>query len=200
MEKLTLRLRALESGDRSVVELDDEAGAVAWLRARPRFIEVLGVANLDLDPAVDARLRAALRPLDPDERELERQLEARLDAEARARNAEAQKDEAASAAAHRAANANADVDRPMEVHFRYDRDLEIADPADQRAITTEARVAVLEWVHERDQWVKGRGQVVGDAKVTVWPGPLPASAGGERVKAGTFLPVSAPAAKTDPAS
>ncbi|MEJ7734318.1 MAG: hypothetical protein WKG00_34625 [Polyangiaceae bacterium] len=164
------------------------------------FVEVLGVANLGLDPAVDARLRAALRQLDPEERERERQLETRLNAEAHARNAEAQKEEASSAATHRAASANADVDRPMEVHFRYDRDLEIADPADLRPITAEARAAVLEWVHERDQWVKGRGQVVGDAKITVWPGPLPASAGGERVKAGTFLPVTAPAAKTDPAS
>ena len=197
MEKLTLRLRALESGDRSTLEFDDEAAATAWLRARPRFVEVLGVAHLDLDPALDARLRAALRPLDPEERERERELEARLDAEARAKNAEAQKHEAASAAAHRAATASADVDRPMEIHFRYDRDLEIADGADLRPITAEARAAVLEWVHERNQWVKDRGQVVGDAKVTVWPGPLPASAGGERVKAGTFIPVTAPAAKTE---
>jgi hypothetical protein len=200
MEKLTLRLRALESGDRSIMEFDDEAGASAWLRARPRFVEVLGVANLDLDPAVDARLRAAMRPLDPEERERERQLEARLNAEAHARNDAARKEEAAAAEAHRTANANADVDRPMEVHFRYDRDLEIADPTDLRPITAEARAAVLEWVHERDEWVKDRGQVVGDAKVTVWPGPLPASAGGERVKGGTFIPVTATAAEGEAAT
>jgi hypothetical protein len=41
--------------------------------------------------------------------------------------------------------------------------------------------------------VKDRGQVVGDAKVMVWPGPIPASDGGERVKRGTFIPVTAAA-------
>jgi hypothetical protein len=193
MDKLALRVRDLVSGDRSVLEFDDEALAVVWLRGRPRNVEVLGVANLGLAADVNDRLRAAMRPLDPDERERERELEARLDAEARAKNAEAQKREAAQTALHLAAAANADPDRPMEVHYRYDKDLELTDPADKRAITAEVRDAVLAWVRERDEWVKDRGQVVGDAKVAVWPGKLPTSADGERVKSGTFIPVTAAA-------
>src|SRR5262245_3995931 len=94
MDKLALRIRDLSSGDRSVVEFDDERTAVVWLRARPRGVEVLGVANPDLASDVNDRLRAAMRALDAEERALERQLESRLDAEARAKNAEAQKQEA----------------------------------------------------------------------------------------------------------
>lgn len=193
MAKLELRVRDLKTGDGSLQAFDDEAAAAAWLGARPRFVEVLGVATLDLPSEVNARLKAALRPLDPEEREKERELEASLDAAARARNELKQKQEKESAAAHAAALAGADPDRPMEVHFRYDKDLELTDRADTRPITPAAREAVMAWVAERDEWVQGRGQVVGDAKVTVWPGPLPASAGGERVKAGTFVPVTAPA-------
>jgi len=193
MEKLALRVRDLHSGDRSVVEFESEGRAITWLRARPRFIEVLGVANLGIAAEVNERLRGALRPLDPEELALEKDLERRLDDEARAHNAEQQKRETAMAQAHRAAVAGADPNRPMEVHFRYDRDLELTDAADARPITPEAREAVMAWVRERDEWVKDRGQVVGDAKVTVWPGPLPASAGGERVRSGTFIPVTGPA-------
>ena len=85
----------------------------------------------------------------------------------------------------------------MEVHFRYDRDLEIADGADLRAITPR-RVPRCSSGSRAEQWVKGPGKS-GDAKVTVWPGPLPASAGGERVKPASSSPCGA-AAKTDPAS
>jgi hypothetical protein len=53
---------------------------------------------------------------------------------------------------------------------------------------------VLAWVHERTEWVTGRGQIVGEAKVTVYPGPVPPKA--ERIVVGSFVPVSAPPAGT----
>jgi hypothetical protein len=80
----------------------------------------------------------------------------------------------------------------MDVHWRYDTGMKLQDPADPREITAEARDAVMAWIRERDEWVANRGQVVGDAKVTVWPGPIPASDNGERVKRGSFIPVTAP--------
>jgi hypothetical protein len=193
MSKLELRVRDLKTGDGSVQGFDGEAEALAWLEKRPRFVEVLGVATLELAADVNARLKGALRPLDAEEREAVQKLERDVAAAAAARDEEAAKREQATADAHRAALATADPNRPMEVHFRYDKELELTDAADKRLITAEAREAVMAWIRERDEWVKDRGQMVGDAKVVVYPGPLPAKAGGERVKGGTFIPVTAPA-------
>jgi hypothetical protein len=79
----------------------------------------------------------------------------------------------------------------MELRYRFNRaDLENTDALDERALTEDAKRAVLAWVHERSEWVAGRGQIVGEAKVTVYPGPVPAKA--ERVVSGSFVPVSAP--------
>ncbi len=193
MASIDLRVRDLQSGVVSVKAFDGAAAAEAWLTARPRFTEVLGVATAGLDAAVNARLKTAMRPLDDEEKALEAKLEAASAAAAAERQAAQRAKEQAAAAAHRTAMASADPNRVMEVHWRYDREMELTDPSDERAIPDEARAAVLAWVRERDEWVAGRGQVVGDAKVTVWPGPLPAAAGGERVKGGTFIPVTAPA-------
>jgi hypothetical protein len=193
MAKLELRVRDLGTGDRRIEPFDGEEAAIAWLGARPRHVEVLGVATLEVASDVNARLRAAMRPLDTEEQAAVRALEAEDVALTRAREEQKQQREQAAAKAHRDAMATADPNRPMEVHFRYDQELELTDAADGRAITEEARAAVLAWIAERNEWVEGRGQVVGDAKVTVWPGPLPASAGGERVKGGSFVPVTAPA-------
>ena len=57
--------------------------------------------------------------------------------------------------------------------------------------TEEAKAAVRAWVEERMEWVASRGQTIGEAKVTVYPGPVPAKK--ERVVQGTFIPVTAPA-------
>jgi hypothetical protein len=192
MSKIELRVRDLKSGDGSLKAFDDEAAACAWLAARPRFVDVVGTATLDLPREIEARLRAALRPLDAEEKAADRALQAAVEAVTRVRNEEAAKRDQLAAEALRAAAAKADPNRPMEVHFRYDQELTLTDPNDTRAITAEAREAVMAWVRERDEWVAGRGQVVGDAKVTVWPGPLPASAGGERAQGGSFIPVAAP--------
>lgn len=196
MSSIDLRVRDLHTGVSSLKSFPSEEAASAWLTERPQFIEVLGVATQGISAEVNSRLRTALRPLDPEERALEQRLEAAIDAVTREREEEQAKQAAAAAEAHRAAMKAADPNRLMEVHWTYDKGMSLTDPADPREITEEAKEAVMAWIRERDEWVESRGQVVGDAKVTVWPGPLPAAAKGERVKGGTFIPVTAPAKKT----
>ena len=191
MHKITLKLQNLRDGETSYQEFDDEAGTLAYLRARPRFVDVLGVVFEGLTPEQNARLKEAKRPLDADEHAAEEKLaEAASKAAELARTAR-EREMAAAREKHREAMKNADPNRPMEVRYLYDKGLALTDPADGRAITDEAREAVLAWVAERNEWVESRGQIVGEAKVTVWPGTLPKK-GADRVQGGTFIPCTAP--------
>lgn len=192
MPKLELRLCDLKTGDRSVKSFDDEAATLSWLKDRPRFTDVLGVATEDIDKETNARLRAAMRPLDDDELAAEKALEqayvkARLE-----REASEAAETSAQAKAHEEAMATADPNRLMEVRWRYDGELGLVDKADKREVTPEAKEAILAWVRERDTWVESRGQVVGEARVHVYPGALPDGVS-ERVEGGSFVPVTAPA-------
>jgi len=188
--KLTLRVRNLETGELGTVDFENEENATVWLRSRPRFVEVLGLAHEGVAPEISNALRAAMRPLDAAERVLEQKLtEAQKDALEKMARARVER-EKAETAAHRAGAASDDPNRPMDLHWTYDRGLDKQDASDARAITDEARAAVLAWVAERDDWVRDRGQIVGDAKVTVYPGELPK--GKERVLRGTFMPCTAP--------
>lgn len=191
MDKLTLRLRRLEDGEGEVIEHDDVEAAMAWLRARPPMIEVLGVVFEGLSKEDNARMKGAMRPLDDAEKARIAELDA---AEAKKRmerdmlrRAEAETQSAAAKAAAK----NADPARPMELRYRYDwTDLQHADVNDERPITDEARAAVMAWVHERMEWVADRGQTIGEAKVMVYPGVVPAKK--DRVVSGSFVPISAP--------
>jgi len=49
----------------------------------------------------------------------------------------------------------------------------------------------MAWISGRNDWVAGRGQIVGEATVKVFPGKLPAGQD-ERVKEGRFFPCTAP--------
>lgn len=190
MGKLALRLRDLESGELLVGEFDDHAAAVAWLRARPRFVEVIGVASSGAEDAsvlaedAELELRNAMRPLDPDERgRADAHDEARI-AALREHIAKEQARYEADVAAERAATVDADPNRPMTIAFDERDGLTVADPADSRAIPDVARAAVLAWVAERNDWVHGRRQHVARAVVTVWPGPIPGGDESERCHAG----------------
>lgn len=186
--KVTLRLRDLQSGEGSHVELADLDAAAKWLAARPAFRDVLGVVFEGLTHEDNDRLKAAMRPLDAAELAAERELDAR---EARARKEQAdrqQRELEAQTARDREEAKTADPNRPMEVAFHYSGGLRVAEALDDRAITDEARDAVLAWVAERNEWVEDRGQMIGEAKVRVWPGPVPA--GSDRVLGGTFVPVT----------
>lgn len=188
--KLTLRVRNLETGELGTVDFEDQQKATIWLRARPRFIEVIGLASDGVPNETSNALRSAMRPLDAAERVLEQKLaEAQKSAfEKMARERMAR--EQAELAATRAAAIDADPKRPMDIHWTYDGGMGKQDASDPRPISDEARAAVLAWIAERDEWVRDRGQIVGDAKVTVYPAEVPV--GKERIVRGTFMPCTAP--------
>ncbi len=193
MSKITLKLRNLENGDPSNQEFDDEASTIAFLKERPHMKDVLGVVFEGLTPEQNARLRAAVRPLDVVELAAEKKLEEaaakRAEADAKVRAAEDEK----ARAAHREALKNADPNRPMELRYRYEGggQIGLVDQEDPREITAEAARAVEAWVAERNEWVESRGQIVGEAKIMVWPGALP-KPNADRVQGGTFVPCTAP--------
>jgi len=191
MSKVMLRLRDLQTGDGLTKEFPDVPAATVWLTERPRFTEVLGVVFEGLTREENDRMRAAMRPLDDDERGSMQRLDA-LEAEAKAKRLEEKRKEAeASERAQIDAAKGADVNRTMEVEYRFDREeLLKTDKFDDRPITDEAKAAVQAWVQERMEWVADRGQTIGQAKVVVYPGTVPA--GKERVSHGTFIPVTAP--------
>ena len=190
--KLDLQLRNLKTGETEQKPFESEEAAMAWLKERPQFTAVLGVASHHVPKEISDKLKNGCRPLDEEEIKLEKELAA-AEEQARKRAEARRKAELAAAELHRKEMANADPNRPMEVRWTFDHGMSIADPADPRSITDEAREVVTAWVEERHEWVKGRGQVVGDAKVKVWPGPIPEGEGDNRVIQGTFIPVTAPA-------
>ncbi len=189
--KLDLYIRNLQTGDREQKVFESEQEALEYLKNRPKFAEVLGVASDDVPPELNDQLRAATRPLDEEEKLLDRQRTAALEDEARKRAQKEQKRAVEEAAKHRDEIANADPNRPLEIRYRFNEGLSVADPVDTRAITDEARAAMMAWIEERNSWVASRGNVVGEAKVSVYPGPLPDGVT-ERVDVGTFIPVTAP--------
>ena len=197
MAKITLKLRDLEKGEPAFQEFDGEEETLAYLRARPPMLDVLGVVFEGLTSEQNARLKAAMRPLDDAERAAEKKLDeeaARVAEEARAVRA---KEAEVERAAHRETMKSADPHRIMEIRYRYNaEDLEIVDPEDGRTIDDELRAAVKAWVAERNEWVESRNQVVGEAKISCWPGNLP-KPGADRVQTGTFVPVTAPPKKPD---
>jgi hypothetical protein len=192
MSKITLKLQNLRDGTTSFHEVEDEAAAIAYLQQRPAFTDVLGVAFEGLTREQNARLRAAMRPLDDAEREAEAKLTAAAQRAKAENEALRRMEEEAAMAAYRAAMKNADPNRAMEVRYRYDSGISIIDPTDAREISDECRAAIEAWLAERNEWVESRGQVVGEAKLSVWPGTLPKGAT-ERVHAGSFIPVAAAA-------
>jgi hypothetical protein len=192
MSKITLKLRDLTTGSTSFRELADEEAALAFLRARPNLVEVLGVVFEGLSPEQNARLKAAMRPLDDGEKAAVKRLEDAAERAAEAAAAKREKEAEAARAAHRESLKNADPNRVMEVRYRYDGSINPVDPDDTRPLSDECREAILAWVAERNEWVAGRGQCVGEAKLSVWPGNLP-KPGADRVQHGSFVPVSAAA-------
>jgi hypothetical protein len=192
MAPIDLRLRNLETTELLIASFDSEVDAALWLRERPRMMEVLGVIAQSSDPAMHNALRRALRPLDDDEAEIVQ----RLDEESERAYAQRQEDEARRADEERLAHIEemrtADPARPMQVRWSLSDGFAPMDPVDAREINADVQSAVLAWVRERDTWVADRGQVVGEATLTVWPLAVPS--GEERVqRGGRFSPVPAPA-------
>jgi hypothetical protein len=192
---IKLRIRNLKTRETGVAEFQTEPEALLWLKQRPHMTDVLGVAGQTAIPMdLQERLRAAMRPLADDESLAEREAELAAEKERIDREAAQLKKDAEAVALHKVTMQKGDPDRLMEIHWRFDSEMRLTDPADPRAIPDHAREAVLAWIAERNEWVAGRGQCVGECTVKVWPGKMPASAEG-RVKEGRFFPVSAEDAK-----
>jgi hypothetical protein len=190
MPKVTLRLRGLEDGEGKTTEQGSIEEAITWLEKRPRFVEVLGVVFEGISREDNDRMKAAMRPLDDEEREKVRLLDEK-DAEAREKAAEARRRETEAAAIRMREEAKtASPNRPMELRYRFDEaELAKTDQYDDREVSEAAKAAVRAWVEERQEWVKDRGQTIGEAKVTVYPNEVPAKK--DRVIQGTFVPVAA---------
>ena len=191
MVPIKLRIRNLQSREVGVAAFETDAEALLWLKARPPFVEVMGMAGQTSVPMeVQDRLRAAMRPLDADERIAEREMELAIEQEDLERAKQERVREAEQQAKHQETMRTADPERLMEIHWRFDGEMRLTDANDPRPISDAARDAVKAWIAEREEWVAGRGQTVGECTVKVWPGKMPAKEE-ERVKEGRFVPVSA---------
>ncbi len=187
--KIDLQIRDLKTGETSQKKFESVAEAEAWLRDRPRFTDVLGVASHNIDRDVSLALKAAKKPLDDEEKGLEVKLEAIRVEAAKQQAAEQRKKSEAAALKHQQEMATADPNRQMDIRWRYDSGMMASDRADSREISDEVKQAVEAWIAERNTWVAGRGQMVGEAALKVWPTTVPE--GAERVVSGTFVPVTA---------
>lgn len=189
MADIELKIRRLKTGETLIACFESESDAILWLTARPSFVDVLGVADPNLDPEISERLRKAMRPLDADERafikEEERQLEAaRLAAEKEAEELAVRKREE-----RRQAAQSLGPDDPMVIAWTRDGGITKADPDDPREITEAARRVVEAWIAERATWVSPP-KALGEVLVTVWPGKVPSGAESERIHpGGTFQTV-----------
>jgi hypothetical protein len=194
--KLDLRVRDLKTGstkNQPFATLDE---ARIWLKDRPRFVEVLGIASHHVSPEVSNELKALNRPLDEEEERLRKTVESAQAEAQRLQLEEQQRVQAAAVAAQLKEQQTADPNRPLELRYTYRGDLTVTTAGDDREITEAAREAVLAWVAERNEWVESRGQVVGDANLRVYPGPVPD--GEERIVSGTFIPVTASKSNASP--
>jgi hypothetical protein len=174
-----------------VAAFETESEALLWLSARPAFVEVMGMAGqVSVPTEVQERLRAAMRPMDGDERLAEREMELAVEKEDLEREKAARAHEVEAQARHQETMRTADPERLMEIRWRFDSGMILTDAHDPRSIPDVARDAVLAWIAERNEWVAARGQTVGECTVKVWPGKMPAKED-ERVKEGRFVPVTA---------
>jgi len=189
--KIDLQTRDLKSGERAAKTFESADAAKKWLLDRPKYTEVLGLATDHIPAETSNELRAAMRPLDAEEKLLEAQLAAAEDAAAEKRAIERQKKELAEAEKQRAELKDADPNRPLDLRYLHNRGIALVEQDDTRAISDEVKEAVAAWINERNEWVASRDQIVGDARIQVWPGPLPAGKT-ERIITGSFVPVTAP--------
>ncbi len=189
--KLDLQIRDLNSGERSPKAFDSVDAAKAWLSDRPKFTEVLGIASHHVPPEVSHELKQCSRALDEEEKLLVRELDAAAEAAMRKRVEARMKKEVAEADKQRTEMKDADPNRPLDVHYTFSTGLKSGNAMDSREITDAVREVTMAWIAERNTWVEGRNQVVGDAKLQVYPGPLPEGVT-ERIVSGSFIPVSAP--------
>jgi hypothetical protein len=185
--KVMLRVRDLKTGIFDDQEFPSLEAARAWLVDRPRFEQVLGVPTEGIPVEVNQELKKICRPLDEEEKAAAESWEEAERNKRALKLAEQERERAKERAADEAEMAKADPKRLMKVRWTYDHGF--ANGGDDREVPDVVKEAVLAWVAERNEWVEGRGQMVGDATVMAWPADVPA--GEERIAyGGTFIPVT----------
>jgi hypothetical protein len=190
--KFDLQIRELKTGNTGRITFESVQEALAWLKDRPKYTEVLGMASHHISGEISDQLKAAMRPLDDEEQALEDTLREARNKAVEAAAKKLQLEIAAAAAQQLAAEGNADPKRPMELRWSYNDGLVKATPGDTREVSAEVQEAVAAWVEERNSWVESRNQIVGEARLSVWPAEIPEGKGNERILSGTFIPVTAP--------
>lgn len=176
----------MHTGKTEVAELPSVEQALAWLSERPQFVQILRVRTA-VPEAVEAELRAAMRPLDAEERAL---MDQQDDAAEAARQEELRRLQSdAESEAKAVSLAAGGADREMELRWTRGEGLSKADPSDTREIPGPARRAALHWLRERDSWVHPRRQHVAAATLRVWPGSIPSGNESDRVIEGDFAPM-----------
>ena len=179
MADFEVKVRNLKTGETLIASMADAQQCCDWLAERPRFMEIITVLS-DISPADSHRLKDAMRPYDEEELALKREYDEKAQAVLNERyQAELAQIESAKSEPE---DPNADPDRPLSVKYEVDDGFEVVD--DSRELTDVAREACVAWVAERNSWVKAKGQIVGEAHLEVYPGPVPGGDESDRVLAG----------------
>ncbi|MFK7984665.1 MAG: hypothetical protein AB8I08_01460 [Sandaracinaceae bacterium] len=183
MAEFEVKVRNLKTGETMIASMADSDQCIAWLSERPPFIEILTVLS-DVSPAEQHRLKEAMRPYDDEEQKLKQEYDEKLAAALQEKYAE----ELALIESEGKGDgpANTDPNRPLAVKYDMDDGLIVVD--DDRAITDAAKEACLAWVAERNEWVKDKGQVVGEAHLEVWPADMPEGDDRRVLEGGRFFP------------
>ena len=182
MADFDVKVRNLETGELLVASMGSADECCTWLAERPPNIEIVSVLS-DTSPAEQRRLKESMRPYDEGELRLKEAYD-RKTADALAKQ---YAEEMALIEGDKtpAIDPDADPNRPISVRYECDEGLQVVE--DNRELTDAAKAAVLAWVAEREEWVKAKGQMIGEAHLEVYPNDVPE---GETrvVEGGKFFP------------
>ncbi len=188
MAEFEVKVRNLETGEVLVAGMPDSDTALAWLKERPKNIEIVSVLS-ECSPAESKRLKEAMRPYDADEMKLKAEYDRKAQKAAMDQYAkEMQEMQAMQAAAEADGGGELDPNRPLSVRYEVDAGFSVVD--DTRPLTDAAKAACLAWIEERNSWIKDKGQLVGEAHIEVWPNDVPEGDEDKRVlDGGRFFPL-----------
>ncbi|MEM9189819.1 MAG: hypothetical protein AAGF12_11625 [Myxococcota bacterium] len=186
MAEFQIKVRKMDTGEALVATLDSFEDAITFVTDRPEFMEILGVIS-DASASEHRRLKEAMRPYSEEETTLRKKLEAEHLKSVREMMEKQQRLDALAQEKARREAAAADPNRPMEVLWDALDGYSLADAFDPREIPDVVKDAIAAWVAERNGWIEAKGQIVGEARIAVYPGPIPD--GEERIlEGGQFTP------------
>lgn len=69
--KFDLQTRDLKTGNTSPKTFESVEEGLTWLKDRPKYVDVMGIASHHVPPDVSDQLKATMRPLDDEEKALD---------------------------------------------------------------------------------------------------------------------------------